>query len=117
LGFGGYDSVSGYDMRLVNGDSGYLVNLEVLTEPFRLGLGRRNGDRFQFLTFFDMGGALNHTLLPGEESNVELYSVGIGARYAMAPHLSFRFDYGWQLKSVPNDPNDSRVHLGVVVSR
>jgi hemolysin activation/secretion protein len=116
LGLGGFDTVRGYDMRLVNGDSGYVVNLELRTEPVSLGLDHDRHDSFQFLVFHDLGGAMNHTLSPGESPLVGLSSVGIGARYAMAPTVALRFDYGWQLEAVAPDPRGSRAHISAVIS-
>lgn len=116
LGFGGYDSIRGYDMRRVNGDSGYIVNLELRTEPICLGLDRCRRDQCQFLVFYDMGGAMNHTIAAGEDPVVGLSSVGLGARYTVAPAVALRFDYGWQLQSVAPDPLGSRAHISAVVS-
>jgi hemolysin activation/secretion protein len=87
LGFGGFDSIRGYDMRLVNGDSGYFLNLEARTIPFCLG---PYGGETQFLAFFDYGNADNHTLLPGEDVSVDLSSVGLGLRYALDDTASLR---------------------------
>jgi len=119
LGFGGFNSIRGYDMRRVNGDSGYLLNFELATDPINLGLlGRCNEDEFQSLIFYDMGAALNRSLLPGEDPNVELSSVGFGFRYAMAPDVAMRFDYAWQLSDINTSGNlTSRPHIGIVISR
>jgi hemolysin activation/secretion protein len=117
LGFGGYDSIRGYDMRRVNGDSGYIVNLELRTQPICPGLDRCRRDQCQFLTFYDFGGAMNHTVAPGDDPVVGLSSVGIGARYTLAPAVALRFDYGWQLQQVAPDPIGSRAHISAVISR
>ena len=117
LGFGGYDSIRGYDMRRVNGDSGYIVNLELRTEPFCLGLDRCRRDECQLLTFYDLGGAMNHSLAADENPVVGLSSVGIGARYTVAPAVAVRFDYGWQLERVASDSLGSRAHISAVISR
>jgi hemolysin activation/secretion protein len=114
LGFGGFDSIRGYDMRLVNGDSGYFLNLEARTIPFCLG---PYGGETQFLAFFDYGNADNHTLLPGEDVSVDLSSVGLGLRYALDDTASLRFDYGVQLNAVTFQPQPrQRIHLGVVLA-
>lgn len=117
LGFGGFNSIRGYDMRLVNGDSGYIVNLELRTDPVGFGLGKCRSDQFQMLMFCDIGGAMNHTLLPGEPSHVDLSSIGFGLRYSIAPNLAVRFDYGWQLHHLHPDPVSSRPHLAIVIAR
>ncbi len=129
LGFGGYNSVRGYDWRLVNGDAGYILNCEILTDPVSLGLNRwcchEREDKLQFLWFFDHGIAMYHTLthnqrqrLNGERPQYDLYSTGIGMRYMMRPNINIRFDYGWQLADhVPNDTVSSRPHVSIIVAR
>jgi hypothetical protein len=46
--------------------------------------------------------------------------VGAGLRYVVGTHISFRFDYGWQLtnKDLSRDikASDSRAHIGLLVS-
>ncbi len=114
LGFGGFDSIRGYDMRLVNGDSGYFLNLEARTIPLCIG---PCGGETQLLGFFDYGNADNHTLLPGEDVSVDLSSVGLGLRYSLDETASLRLDYGVQLNAVTAQPDPrQRIHLGVVLA-
>lgn len=120
LGFGGYDSVRGYDEREVNADEGYIFSAEVRTPPVSLGqlFGHPEAhDQLQFLAFWDYGAAHNHELLPGEADEIPLSSVGGGVRYAISSYVSVRFDYAFQLLSTGLD-NDhgSRSDLGIVVS-
>lgn len=115
IGFGGYYSVRGYDMRVVNGDSGYVTNLELVTDPFRYGSCCQH--TIQYLTFYDFGDSYNHTLLPGEDPSVDLSSVGIGLRYSYADNVTLRADYAWQTAQIAALPNPrERIHLGAVVS-
>ncbi len=120
LGFGGYDTVRGYDEREVNTDEGYVFSAELRSPP--LSLGDIFGwhplqDQLQFLGFWDYGSAYNHTLLPGEASEIALSSVGGGVRYTVNSYVSVRFDYGFQLVHTGFD-NDhgARSDLGVVIS-
>jgi hemolysin activation/secretion protein len=120
LGFGGYDTVRGYDEREVNADEGYIFTTEVRTPA--LSIGELCGhpevrDQLQFLGFWDYGAAYNHTPLPGEASETPLSSVGGGVRYTINTYVSVRFDYGFQLLATGLD-NDhgSRSDLGIVVS-
>ena len=116
LGFGGYNSVRGYDMRIVNGDSGWLLNAELRTTPvdFSGGFGRCH--QLQGLAFFDYGEARNHTLVPGEPVGIDLMSVGVGFRYSLGRNISLRFDYGWQLErdNILANASSSRPHIGAV---
>jgi hemolysin activation/secretion protein len=114
LGFGGFDSIRGYDMRLVNGDSGYFGTVEVRTPAMNMFAN----DQLQLLTFYDCGDSRNHTLLPGEDPSVDLNSTGLGLRYILNPEVLLRVDYGWQISEVAALPSPrERWHVGVVLAR
>jgi hemolysin activation/secretion protein len=120
LGFGGYDTVRGYDEREVNADDGYIFTTELRSPPISLGelFGSQVvKDQLQFLGFWDYGAAHDHALLAGEPSEIPLSSLGFGVRYSINTYLSLRYDYGFQLLSTGFD-NDhgSRSDLGIVVS-
>jgi hemolysin activation/secretion protein len=120
LGFGGYDTVRGYDEREVNTDEGYIFTAELRTPP--LSFGEIFGiheiqDQLQFLAFWDTASAQNHTLLPGENDETDLSSIGGGVRYAINTYLSLRFDYGFQLVHTGfDDDHGSRSDLGIMLS-
>jgi hemolysin activation/secretion protein len=120
LGFGGYDTVRGYDEREVNTDEGYIFTAELRTPPLSLGQifhFPAFQDQLQFLAFWDCGSAHNHTLLPGEADEIALSSVGGGVRYTINTYVSVRFDYGFQLTNTGFDKDQgSRSDLGVVIS-
>jgi hemolysin activation/secretion protein len=120
FGFGGYDTVRGYDEREVNTDQGYVFTTEVRSPPISFGQifdCPQFNDQLQLLAFWDTGEAYNHTLLPGESSEIGLSSIGGGVRYTINTYVSVRFDYGFQLVHTGYD-NDhgSRSDLGVVIS-
>jgi len=120
LGFGGYDTVRGYDEREVNSDEGYIFTTELRTPSVSLGDFFHHPevrDQLQFLGFWDYGSSGNHHPLPGEASEVPLSSLGVGARYSINTYLSVRYDYGFQLLRTGFD-NDhgSRSDIGVVLS-
>ncbi len=131
FGLGGYDTVRGYNERVVDGDDGWLLVNEIRTPHIILGniTGRADAkDWLQILGFCDYGRAYNRqpsaVLL---ESDAEtLLSAGVGFRYAVADNLSFRLDYGVQLDrhyatsaanaaSLGPQPRE-RVNLGVELS-
>ncbi len=120
LGFGGYDSVRGYDEREVNADEGYLFSTEIRTPTLSIGglLGHPGfRDQLQLLGFWDYGAAHNHDLLAGEDAEIQLSAVGVGARYNIGSYASLRFDYGFQLDSTGFDNrHGSRADLGLVLS-
>ncbi len=102
LGLGGYDTVRGYDERIVDGDEGWLMINEIRTPHLALGnLTGRAGtkDWVQGLVFCDYGHAINRqpSAVLLENRSETLLSVGCGLRYEVADNLRFRLDYGYQL--------------------
>lgn len=123
LGFGGFDTIRGYDTRVLNTDHGTILSNELRTPPISLfsslGLKKwtRGGDKLQFLGFADYGVGSNKRRLPGEKSSTVLFGAGPGLRYMIAPYLSVRADYGWQLRKAETRRRDaSRWHVAAVVS-
>ncbi len=120
MGLGGFSTVRGYAEREVNGDGGYLINMEIRTPSISVGelFGiEKSMDRFQFLGFWDYGVAQNYHLLVNEDPNQLLSGVGPGIRYTIGPYLSVRFDYGFQLYDTGfNQRENSGAHIGVMVS-
>jgi hemolysin activation/secretion protein len=120
MGFGGYDSVRGYDEREVNTDEGYVFTTELRTPPLSIGdifnIPQLH-DQLQFLAFWDTASGNNYRLLPGESNEIALSSVGGGLRYTVNTYLSLRFDYGFQLTHTGFDNDQgTRSDLGIVVS-
>lgn len=119
LGFGGQDSVRGYDTRAYNADDGWLLSTE-LRSPAWDGLARRwkeLADKWQVLGFVDFGAGHNHLRLPGERAEAKLLSVGPGVRWNFSTNASLRADYGWQLlnEAEAGRPYASRAHFSAVV--
>jgi hemolysin activation/secretion protein len=117
LGFGGFNSIRGYDQRTANGDSGYLGTLELRSKPMHLGMHiDKDRDQFQALAFFDGGQAYVHTFVPGQPGNVDLGGTGIGARYAIGSRVTARCDYGWQItpQQIGTTTFPSRAHVGLI---
>lgn len=120
MGFGGHDTVRGYDSREVNSDEGYLFTTELRAPPVSLGeaIGfPKFKDQLQFFGFWDYASANNYKLLTGENPNTELSSAGAGFYYNINTYLSVRFDYGFQLiTSDRDDRHGSRADLGIILS-
>jgi len=116
LGFGGADSLRGYEDHEANGDAGFILSNELHARAGRvaspLGFAAAT-DRLDPLVFWDYGIARSKTLLPGEASRIEMSSVGVGLRYGFAAWISVRADYGWQLKDsgVSDGRRAQRGHL------
>lgn len=119
FGIGGYQTVRAYDAYDAVGDEGLLIKNEIRTPAIAF-LKKLNIDvpkeELQFLWFFDYGSVKNVDLLAGE-GGTDLMSTGIGLRYSIAPYLTLRADYGWQLKALSATTDKSnRLHAGLVLS-
>jgi len=113
LGYGGYDSVRGYDQRVFNADYGYVTNLELGPRPWMWG-EVRNRKQLRVYGFVDFGEGYVRQEVPGEVGQQWMSSVGSGMRFAYSDRLSVRFDYGYGLNDVPGARVDHRAHVGVV---
>jgi hemolysin activation/secretion protein len=113
LGFGGYDSIRGYDQRSFNADHGYFTNLELGPQPWIWGT-QGEPKSFRTFAFFDYGGGRVINPQPGDIVSQTMASVGTGARLAWSDRLSGRFDYGYGLSDVPTSSHEHRAHIGIV---
>lgn len=120
LGFGGFQTVRGYDESKIGTDQGLLVSVELRSPAFVLGsfgADERFEHRLQGLAFFDSGFGDTKSRRQDEERSEKLESAGLGIRYNMGQHITLRLDYAWRLKDLEDDPNETgRAHLGVTVS-
>jgi len=117
LALGGFNTIRGYDERVVVGDNGWIINNELRTPPFPLGLLGFQ-DQLQILGFFDYGAVrlVDPSSADGKDPNKTLYSAGVGFRYTVSRHFSLRFDYGFPLTKKEINADNSRVHAGVLLS-
>jgi hemolysin activation/secretion protein len=112
LGFGGFDSVRGYDQRTLSGDHGWLASFELGPRPRNLCIRDRQA-RLRYYSFIDMGDSYIADPLPGENANQFLWSSGVGMQFSVGQDLSLRMDYGFGFEDVAGLPND-RLHLGLI---
>jgi hemolysin activation/secretion protein len=141
LGLGGAYSVRGFEERVALADNGVLVSAELETPRISfgsVGWGRYNVNRLlgvesidrkkgllaednglSFLGFFDYGWGEFNDPLEDEPGDFSIAGAGIGLRYVMAPFLTIRADYGWQVMAdgVSEEENDidGRGHIGIYV--
>ncbi|WDQ14957.1 ShlB/FhaC/HecB family hemolysin secretion/activation protein [Rhodopirellula sp. P2] len=113
LGFGGYDSIRGYDQRVASGDNGWLTSFEFGPNAWTFGSGdcERNVKAY---TFADLGQAFILDSVAGEADDQFLSSVGVGCRIAVGQKGSLRFDYGHGFNDVLGADAGDRVHVGFV---
>jgi len=119
LGAGGYDSVRGWEERVVSGDSGVVASGELRTPIFYPStfMGFRNVEDGAYgLVFADYASVSAHDPLPGQV-DAELGSVGLGFRYNRENWFSLRVDYGFQVTEEGfDDGNSGRWHVGATAT-
>lgn len=119
FGFGGYNTVRGYPERVVNGDNGVCINVEVRTPPvpfLSYFYSKIPRDSFFALVFYDYGHAWDHKQIPGLPLKQTLSSFGAGIRYNLSSYLNARLDIGYPLHKVQSVQEKVRVDVSVVLS-
>lgn len=117
-GLGGYNTVRGYDERIVNGDNAFVGNIELHMPAFSIlkGLCKhiKAEEKFRFLAFFDYGMASQHKAIPDSKKFYHLYSAGPGIDYKITPYLFARVDWGFKIKHIPQDTSTQKVHFSLI---
>lgn len=115
LGAGGYDTVRGFEQRIVRGDNGVVGTLELRTPTFYPSTfaGYNNIQDGAFgLLFYDAGALSSEDPLPGETDR-RIGSVGLGFRYQKDDWFTLRVDYGFQVtEEGVQDDESGRWHVG-----
>ncbi|WP_047814547.1 ShlB/FhaC/HecB family hemolysin secretion/activation protein [Rhodopirellula islandica] len=113
LGYGGFDSIRGYDMRTFNADSGWFTNFEFGPRTHHWGC-KQSPNRIRMFGFCDIGEGFTRNAVAGEVSDQFLASVGLGTRVSLGYDTSLRFSYGHGLEKVPGAATRDRLHIGFV---
>lgn len=129
LGLGGFDTVRGYQERVINGDNGIFTSLTVTAPSLSILEGKvptsgNSKDQLTFLAFLDFGWAQPHQKIydnvTGElltQKTESALGVGPGVRYFIDPYLNLAAYWGFRLKKVEaQDSLGGRVNLSLVVS-
>jgi hemolysin activation/secretion protein len=116
---GGYLTVRGFDENLVRGDSGGIVNLEVLSPAISIAkhFGREAKDEWKGLVFYDGAFLDNSDPLAGEVSPA-LQSAGLGFTCKVGETAHLRAAYGWVLDThgvTGGELPDGRLHFGLTM--
>ena len=114
---GGYDTVRGYNERVVNGDNAFCFNFEIQTVRWQFFNRCGTRDEFYLLAFADYGVANSVHRLPGEDKFQNLFSIGPGLRYSIGSYLSVRADWGYRFVQIQDGQEQGgKFHLGALVS-
>jgi len=121
LALGGYNTIRGYDERVVLGDLAWMISNELRTPTIGLGnlLELPGGrDQLQLLAFLDYGEVRQSSTRPedGADPDKALCAVGAGLRWTVSRNFSLRFDYGFALSERELNEHDSRGHIAALLS-
>jgi len=115
IGAGGFDTVRGFEQRIVRGDNGVVGTLELRTPTVYPSVfsGFSNVQDGAFgLLFYDAGSLSSEDPFPGEQ-DIGIGSVGLGFRYQREDWFTLRVDYGFQVTEDGfEDGANGRWHVG-----
>lgn len=110
---GGFNTVRGYLEAERLGDFGAFGTFEVRSPDF----GRAIWDEistFYLFAFYDAGTVAIHQPLPGQDPSSELFSTGVGFRFATEFGLTAALDWARPLRqSVNIDEDEDRLHFAL----
>ncbi len=92
FGFGGPDSVRGFNIREVANDKGYSGSVELYTPELGAKFGWKD-IKMRWLAFYDAGTTGRNSVQPGESFGQSGGSVGIGMRMTYGRHVNLRLDF------------------------
>ena len=98
LSFGGATTMRGYEPNSINGDEGYYLSAELRSPNIPFGMNTRS----YVAMFGEWADVSNKTPGPGEIKSSKAASTGVGARLDWQTHVQLKFDFGIQLKRLPN---------------
>ncbi len=97
---GGPDLLRGYPTNSILGDQGVIVSNELRAPPLH-NIAEQPIGRLQFLGFWDYGSLHGAKAPASSDGTLNASSIGAGLRYSLRSNVTAKFDYGWQLRSVP----------------
>jgi len=106
FGYGGPDSVRGFNVREIANDKGYSAQFEIYTPDLGPKL-KWNDVKLRLLGFYDFGITGRNSVQPGDISKgTGGGSVGIGARLGFRKNLSLRLDWATVIDAAGNQAKD-----------
>ena len=116
FGLGGYSTVRGYQERAVNTDNAFLFRFEPRFPP--IFFPDKKMGSLVFFCYSDFGiGVDQLKLAPDYRTSQALWGIGPGFRYIYKNNISLRFDWGYQLTNIQNNPaGHNRINFGANVT-
>ncbi|MBS0615652.1 MAG: ShlB/FhaC/HecB family hemolysin secretion/activation protein [Verrucomicrobia bacterium] len=118
FGLGGYNTVRGYQERLVNVDTGFCFNVEARSNGIKVLQRWKKSvkDSLTFLGFVDFGTGYNHNSIPELDGWQSLLGIGPGVRYQIGSWLTGRLDWAFPLLKVADHKRHQRLHFSLILS-
>ncbi len=115
---GGYNTVRGYDEKVVNGDNAVCGNFEIRAPEFTVaGIWfPKTADSVTLLGFVDAGYAWYREAVEATPISQTLLSYGPGLRYNVSSYFTSRLDVGFPLLEVEKDSGKAHVHFNAIFS-
>lgn len=107
FGYGGPDSVRGFNIREVANDSGYSTTLELYTPELAEQL-KLPSTQMRLLAFYDQGTVSRNSIQPGESKGQSGGSVGLGLRLTYGKHFNWRLDVAQIVDPAGNESSNHR---------
>lgn len=115
FGFGGPDSVRGFNVREVSNDWGWSSSVELYTPDLGTYYSWKN-IKMRLLAFFDMGTTTRNSPQPGESFGQSGSSTGFGMRMTYGKNLNLRLDFAQVIDPAGSQSRrDQMLHAAVAV--
>ncbi len=111
FGFGGPDSVRGFNVREVSNDKGYAASVEIYTPDLGTKFGWKDV-KMRLLGFYDAGTTGRNSIQPGELSGQSGGSVGFGLRMTYGKHVNLRLDFAQVVDPAGNQARGDQMLQG-----
>ncbi|MDO8597398.1 MAG: ShlB/FhaC/HecB family hemolysin secretion/activation protein, partial [Sulfuricaulis sp.] len=108
FGFGGPDSVRGFNIREVAGDKGYATSLEIYTPELGSKFDWKDA-KARLLAFYDTGVTGRNSVQAGESFGQAGGSLGVGLRSAYGKHFNLRLDFAQVIDPAGNQAKGDRM--------
>jgi hemolysin activation/secretion protein len=113
LGFGGYDSLRGYNQRAWSGDHGWIANAELGPKPAEWNAWGKS-QTLRMFGFVDAGTGFIQNPQGFEPASETLASAGMGLRWNCSERTNLRLDYAYGFTDSDFYDDGGRIHVGFV---
>jgi hemolysin activation/secretion protein len=115
---GGYNTVRGYDEKVVNGDNAVCGNFEIRTPELSIASiwFPKVKDSLSLIGFVDTGYAWYREAVADAPISQTLLGFGPGLRYNVSSYFTTRLDAGFPVLEVAKDSGKPHIHFNAILS-